>query len=332
MAIDTLLRFKRLQDLTTDKAVIIAALKDSDLLVVDEAGTKVTWADREALKKACEQKENPADALTVVVSGFPKNTVALSDMQAILEKNNLSCSYIRMIKQFKAGSQEGVLTGMGHLVCKDKESFDKLLAFDFNTDGRTGVKVQSKEAFEMEKEQQKAASAANQQKKLQEELIKAEKDKAAAERFQPTPDFVPKRLVQVSGCPEQTSRETFKQYMLKLYQQKTENADATLDDLKGTEYELEWCCYTRDAPTGCFKFTKPVTKALITAFNKDTALTFPEGSQVTFSIMEGDEAKAQWAIIESEKEEMKSKAPSNNKKRHGGKRNGKPWGSKQRRD
>eukprot|EP00461_Guttulinopsis_vulgaris_P000525 UN00525 len=304
--IKTLMTFKRLRDLTTDAAVVVAALADSEQVQVNEDKTNISAKDREALIKFLATDGLNTNARTLYVSGFDKSST-MDEIQALLKKNKVPFAAVRLQKiQKKDGTQ--FFTGDCFIEFKTEDQAKEALTANYGE----GVVAKTYEDHVMEKEKRRAELEAEKQKKLQAELLKQEQQQQNLQRFNPTPDFVEDMLVEFTDVPSGTARETFRDLVWQIAAKATgktitkeEVKETGVDPLNGTDYELEWISFTRDATQGCYKFTKAkATPKIVKALNAEAKSLFTGEQVPKFAIMKGENAKAQWDIIESEKESM----------------------------
>jgi lupus La protein len=144
--IDTIASFKRMQQITMDRNVIVTALKSSDMLQVD--------ADEKLVRRITPlPEENTADKRTLYVKGFPA-TSTLEEIEAFLEKfGDIKAIRMRRYKTTK-DFKGSIFVEFGV-----EEQAQKFLAeqqnLKYKTEDEKPLIIQSKESFNEEKEKER---------------------------------------------------------------------------------------------------------------------------------------------------------------------------------
>jgi len=98
VTMETMLKFKRLSDLSKDTAAIVAALKQSKngLIVVADDGLKIRRDPQIPLPENTEESRKLLEARTVYAKGFDKDNTVLDDLLDYYNENNPDVVSIQM--------------------------------------------------------------------------------------------------------------------------------------------------------------------------------------------------------------------------------------------
>jgi len=98
VTMETMLKFKRLSDLSKDTSAIVAALKKSTtgLIVVADDGLKIRRDPQIPLPENTEESRKLLEARTVYAKGFDKDNTVLDDLLDYYNENNPDVVSIQM--------------------------------------------------------------------------------------------------------------------------------------------------------------------------------------------------------------------------------------------
>uniref|UniRef100_A0A3B3Q5Y8 Small RNA binding exonuclease protection factor La n=1 Tax=Paramormyrops kingsleyae TaxID=1676925 RepID=A0A3B3Q5Y8_9TELE len=298
--LETMIKFNRLNRLTTDFSVIIESLRKSKtgLLEISEDKTKIRRSPDKPLPEVNDEYKDALKHKSVYLKGFPLETT-LDEVQEWLNgKGNIENIQMRrnLQRQFK---------GSVFLVLDSEESAKQFTA-------RPDVKnFKDNEMIVLLKEDYYAKKTEDRKQQRAQAKAKAKLKSYAANAhvlLQKSLDEQAGCLLKFSGDLEQTSREDF-------------------HELFSGHGQIKWIDFTRGAKEGTILFKSNAREALEKATAAHGGKLEVKNKSVTWEVLEGDVEK------ETLKKIMEDQQESLNKRRgRGGRRSGGRGGRGGRRD
>lgn len=277
VTLETMLKFNRLKNLTSDTAVIVKSLQKSKvgLLEVSEDQTKIRRCPTKPLPEHDEEFRDAVKHKSIYMKGFPLETTLDEVKEWLADKGTVENIQMRkgLQKTFK-GSIFAVL-----------ESEDAVKAFVARDDIKqfkgNDMIVLSKDDYITKKVNERKQNRAEAKAKARSE--KEEHQKQAEEEELKSLDDQRGCLLKFSGDLEQVSREDFHEIF-------SEHA------------QIKWIDFTRGAKEGTILFRSKAKEALEAAGGEELKV---KDKEVQWEVLEGDvEMETLKKIIESQQESL----------------------------
>ncbi|XP_075036782.1 lupus La protein [Mixophyes fleayi] len=295
--LETMIKFNRLNKLTTDFSKIFGALKKSklDLLQIDEEKCKIRRSPDKPLPEATEEYKNALKNRSVYIKGFQTNTT-LDDIKEWLE-NKGPIENIQMRR-----SLEKTFKGSIFIVFEAEESAKKFLE---NKD----LKFKDSDLIILSKDEYFAKKNEERKQKQSDAKVKSKQEKAEAQKQ--AEDAEMKSLEEQIGCllkfsgdlDNMTSREDIH----------------TLFENHG---EIKWIDFSRGAKDGIILFKSNAKEALEKAKAANNGSLQLKETDVTWELLEGDVEKAALKKIMENQQESYNKWKGKGGKKFKGKGRG----------
>lgn len=254
--------FARMKSLSTDQAVIVAAIKESTLLQVSEDGTKLK---RNA---PLPEKTNFLDN-TIYAKGFAAETT-LDTIEEFFTSHledgeKITCVRMRRMK-------DKTFKGSVFVEFNSKATADRVAGLTLKFTGQDEpLAIMTKGAYIAKKKAELAASGSSKKRKADEEP-KEEKEYAKG------------LIVYMAGLTEEASRESIKECF------------------EGIECKVGFVEYSRGQVEGYIRLDESSAVTGTDAAAKLTeAKTEISGAAVTFKVLEGEEEKSYWTKVREQK-------------------------------
>ena len=186
VSMETMLKFKRLLELSSDKDVIIAALKKSkaNLMEVSEDNTKIRRNKEIPLPENTVESKAALEARTVYVKGFDNDNTTLDELLDYFNETNQNVVSVQMRNYSvgKAGEKQWKFKGSIFVTFKNKEAAtefvenkewkykDREMIIKFQKDY-----LEAKQK-EMDEKRRGKGKGGNKEKEVQKEQVKEEDD------------------------------------------------------------------------------------------------------------------------------------------------------------
>lgn len=275
--IETLLTFNRLKSLTEEESIVADAISQSTLLEVSDDRKKVRRNLNQPLPESTTERQQKLNELTVYAKGFPTTTTIDELLEFFGKFGRCLNVYMRRLpstRKFK-GSVFATF---------DKEEDAKSFV------SQEGIKYNELELTRYFKkdyhQQKKITRAVRLAEKAQKEQQK-QKESSQEEEEEET-EVILGCLLRLQGLGEGTSWESVKQAL-------------------SPYAEVAFVDYARSKPEAVVRFVEEGSAQAVVA--KLGALEEPlsiNGTQVTFSVLEGDEEAEYWKKLVTAKKEKKS--------------------------
>ncbi|XP_048835548.1 lupus La protein [Brienomyrus brachyistius] len=300
--LETMIKFNRLNRLTTDFSVILESLRKSKtgLMEISEDKTKIRRSPDKPLPEVNDEYRDAVKHKSVYIKGFPLKTTLDEVQEWLAGKGNIENIQMRrnLQRQFK---------GSVFLVLDSEESAKQFTARpDVKNFKDNEMIVLLKDDYYAKKTEERKQHRV--QAKAKAKLEKEEKQKQAEEEEMKSLDEQAGCLLKFSGDLEQTSREDF-------------------HELFSGHGQIKWIDFTRGAKEGTILFKSNAREALEKATEAHGGKLEVKNKSVTWEVLEGDVEK------ETLKKIMEDQQESLNKRRgKGGRRSGGRGGRGGRRD
>ncbi|XP_040213717.1 lupus La protein [Rana temporaria] len=298
--LETMIKFNRLNKLTTDFGIILGALKKSKsgLLEIDEEKSKIRRNPSKPLPEATEEYRNTVKNKSVYIKGFQLDT-SLDEIKGWLEDKGP----IENIQMRRA--LDKTFKGSVFIVFETEDAAKKFLE-------KKDLKYKDSDMIILSKEEYFSKRSEERKQKQSESKAKNKQEKADAQKQ--AEDAEMKTLEEQTGCLLKFSGDL---------DNMTSRED--LHDLFQDHGEIKWIDFSRGAKEGIILFKSNAKEALekAKAANKDNLQL--KGKDVTWELLEGDvEMAALKKIMEAQQESYnKWKGPKGGKKFKGKGRGGK---------
>jgi len=237
VSMDTMLKFKRLAELSQDKAEIIAALKKSKagLIVVSEDGSKIRRDPAIPIPENTEESRKLLEARTVYAKGFDKENTTLDELLDYFNETNPNVVSIQLrnYPDKKAKERTWHFKGSIFLTFKTEEAATKFVeSKDFKyKDVPLEIKFQ-KTYFEEKSKENDARKKGRGGKGMTQEVKKEVKE----EKVDPADDIVlPKgATLKLTGLGGEITREDIKEVLKDKFEV---NIDKDAGDIAFVTYE-----------------------------------------------------------------------------------------------
>ncbi|XP_072837744.2 lupus La protein [Pogona vitticeps] len=297
VTLETIIKFNRLNRLTTDFDVIVGALKKSksELMEVSEDKTKIRRSPSKPLPEITEQYKNAVKSRSVYIKGFPLDAT-LDDIKEWMDSKGKveSIQMRRTLQKTFKGSVfavfDSVETAKAFVETPNQKYSDTELLVLFRDD------YFAKKNEEKKRNRLEAKARAKQEKEEKQKLAEDAEMKSLEEKQG--------WLLKFSGdLEDQTCRED-------------------LHAIFSNHGEIKWIDFVRGAKEGIILFKSSAKEVLEKAKEANDGNLQLRDKDVTWEVLEGDEAK------EALKKIMDGQQKSFNKKKGKGGRKGKGKGGK----
>uniref|UniRef100_A0AC34FY77 La protein n=1 Tax=Panagrolaimus sp. ES5 TaxID=591445 RepID=A0AC34FY77_9BILA len=306
--LDVLLTFNRLKQLSTDKSVIAASVKDSEVVDVSEDGEKVRRNPAVPIPENSLEFWQEVKTRTVYVKGFPPETT-LDDIMEYLKPHGTVVNVVmRKLKETK------VFKGSIFATFKDKESAEN---FAKNEDTKKYKDIEVTRM--MQNDYWAKEIAENKERKAAE---KALKNQMKNETRKKTDDahsavhFVKGQVMHVSGLP-------------------TENVGfSILKEFFNKYAPVAYAAYEQGSSEASLRFLSSEENAAVKAMEKmneaakesDGKILF-QGQEIQCKVLDGEEEEKYWADFTKNKADKETRGyQHNNRRGRGNKRGGRGGG------
>lgn len=285
--LETLIKFNRLKQLSTDFQVIGDALKKSDahLLELSEDGTKVRRSTDKPLPENDEKRKEDINSRSAYAKGFPKEAT-LDELLCYFKQQGLvehiQMRYLRSDKIFK---------GSVFAVFKTKEEAEAFVK-------KESVKY---DETELQREMKNDYLERKHKERLQSKEERKKKKGAVAnvgDQQEETPAYEKGRVLYICGLPENVTREELKSEF------SSHATVAWIDFNKGDSQA--WIRFREDTPAG--EVVEKIKQA------KGGLLKFND-SELTHRVLEGEEEEQYWVKVVKAKQESFNKRHKSNRGR-----------------
>ncbi|XP_063067861.1 lupus La protein [Engraulis encrasicolus] len=292
VTLETMLKFNRLKTLTTEEAVIVAALKKSKtgLLEISEDKTKIRRNPDKPLPEMNDEYKDVLKHKSVYVKGFPLDATLDDVKDWVGDKAHIENIQLRKgaLKTFK---------GSIFMVLASEDAAKQFVARDDVKKFKdSDLIVLMKEDYYAKKAEERKHTRAMEKSKARSE--KEEKQKQAEEEEMKSLEEQKGCLLRFTGVGDQTSREDF-------------------HEVFAGHADIKWIDFTRGAKEGTILFRSKAAEALEKAKAAKGAALEVKGKEVQWEVLEGD------AEMDTLKKIIEDQQESHNKRRgRGGHRGG----------
>lgn len=295
--LETMVKFNRLNKLTTDFNKILQALKQSKtgLLQVDEEKTKIRRSPDKPLPEATEEYKNAMKSKSVYIKGFQPDTT-LDEIKEWL-KNKGTIENIQMRR-----SLQKTFKGSIFIVFETEEDAKKFLENrDFKFKDSDMIILSKDEYFAKKNEERKHRQS--------EAKAKSKQDKADAQKQAEEAEM--KSLEEQTGCLLKFSGEL---------DNMTSRED--IHALFQSHGEINWIDFSRGAKEGIILFKSNAKEALEKAKGANKDVLQLKGKDVNWELLEGDVEKAALKkLLEDQQESYNKYKAAKKGKGRGGRSN-----------
>ena len=311
---DTMLKFKRLNQLSSDKSVICAALRKSQsgLIEVAEDDSKIRRSASRPFEEMTEDVKKDLNRRTGYVKGFPESAT-LDEIQDCLARHGYAKDVVKGItmrkfldsRKFK-GSIFVELSTVD--VCK---KFGEEKEMRFTEDGDV-LTCMTRDTYYQHKNEERR------EQKLQSQARTSSSDQAEAGGEEKSEqEFQKGCVLHFDGCGEKTRRETLK-------------------EIFGQFEEIAWVSFQMDDKKGEVRFTNAggAARALEKVKEANDGKVMIDDVEATCSVLEGEAETEYWQKAREEMARVKARARSTRGRGRGGRggRGGGRGGFKRRGD
>ncbi|XP_003226306.2 lupus La protein [Anolis carolinensis] len=279
VTLETLIKFNRLNRLTKDFDVIVAALKKSKtgLIEVSEEKTKIRRSPNKPQPEVTEQYKNAVKNRSVYIKGFPVDTT-LDDIQEWID-SKAKVENVQMRKTLQK-----TFKGSVFVVFDTIESAKAFVATPNQKYNDTELFVVSKEDYFAKKNENKRQHKLEAKAKAKQE--KEEKQKQAE-------DAEMKSLQEAQG------------FLLKFFGDlEDQTCREDLHSVFSDHGEIKWISFVRGAKEGVILFKSNAKEILDKAKEANDGSLQLRGKDVTWEVIEGDAAREALKKIMDEQQEL----------------------------
>lgn len=299
VAVETMLKFNRLNSITTDTGIIVEAIQKSKtgLLELSEDKTKIRRSPDKPLPEVNDEYRAAITHKSVYIKGFPLETT-LDEIQEWLNgKGNIENVQMRknLQRQFKGSV----------FICFDTEESSKqfLERSDIKTFKDNEMLVLAREAYHAKKAKERKQFKAEHKAKAKQDKEKQQK-KAEDKEMDLLLDEQTGCLLKFSGVLEDVSREDF-------------------HALFSGHGKIKWVDFTRGAKEGTLLFDGNAKEAFDKAKAANEGELKIKNNTVKWQVLEGDEEKEELKkIIEAQQESYSRPKGRGGRGRSGGRGRG----------
>merc|ERR1712013_838342 len=217
VAMETMLKFKRLSELSKDEKVVVAALKQSKagLLEVSEDGSKIRRDPAIPLPENTEESRKLLEARTAYAKGFNKETTALDELLDYYNEANPDVVSIQMRNYCEKKGKEKVwkFKGSIFLTFKTEDAAKAFVAKEEKYKEETLLKKFQKDYLE-EKKKEMEEKKNKYQKKDKKPKTEGADGKEEAEEKQEEEFKLPKgSVLKLTGLGGEITREDIKEVL-----------------------------------------------------------------------------------------------------------------------
>ncbi|XP_077304083.1 lupus La protein isoform X2 [Lithobates pipiens] len=295
--LETMIKFNRLSNLTTDFGIILGALKKSKtgLLEIDEENSKIRRDPNKPLPEITEEYKNAVKNRSVYIKGFELDT-SLDEIKGWLE-NKGPIENIQMRR-----TTDKIFKGSIFIVFETEDAAKKFLENRDLKFKETDMIVLSKEEYFVKKTEER-------KQKQSESKVKHKQDKADAQKQ--AEDAEMKNLEEHTGCLLKFSGDL---------DNMTSRED--IHALFQTHGEIKWIDFSRGAKEGIILFKSNAKEALEKAKEANKNNLQLKDKDVTWELLEGDVEKAALKKIMEDQQENYNKWKGKGGKKFKGKGRG----------
>jgi lupus La protein len=296
--LDVLLTFNRLKQLTTDKAAIVAAVKDSELVDVSEDSEKVRRNPAVPIPENSLEFWQEVKTRTVYIKGFPPETTLDDIMEFLKPHGEIVNVIMRRLKESKA------FKGSIFATFKDKESAENF------------VKSEETQKFKdidlirmMQNDYWAKEIAENKERKAAEKALKNQKKNETRKNTDDAHSavhFLKGQVLQVTGLP-------------------TENVSiALLKEFFNKYAPVAYAVYEQGSSEASLRFQSSEENAAVNALEKmneaaketDGKIQF-QGHELQCKVLEGEEEEKYWADFTKNKSAKDARGYQSHNRRGG---------------
>lgn len=294
MSLETLVKFNRLKQLSSDYAVIISALKKStnDLLEIDEENNRVRRS--KPLPENPTEFETTLKLNTVYAKGFPES-LTLDDLISYFEQyGKVLQVHMRRVPLSKA------FKGSVFVTFSTKEETDKFMELPEVKYEETTLERETQEAYLTRKAPQFARMKEDKEKRANEkEAKKKEREEAEAAFYMS--QKVEGSVLHFKNVPAEGTREKLK-------------------EIFDSFAKIRWVDYTKGDAEGYLRFVEANKGAMAVEEAKkanDGKITLA-GVELEVRVLEGEEEEKFWKDTIAKLVESRKTKPSRRSARNGG--------------
>jgi len=292
ISLETLIKFNRLKQLSSDFDIIIAALKESknDLLEIDN--------EKKLIRRAKPLPENPVEfettlkANTVYVKGFPES-ISLDELFSFFE------SHGKILQVFmRRAPMTKLFKGSVFVTFNTNEEAKKFMDLAELKNGETILERETQEAYLTRKAPTLARMKEEKEKReADKEAKKREREEAEAAFFES--QKVAASVLHLKNLPKEGTRENLK-------------------ELFDNYAKVKWVDYSKGEPEAYLRFVEAdkAKPAMESAAAKNEGKIILEGAELEVRVLEGEEEEQFWK--DTIKKLVEAKKNKNSRNRGGG--------------
>jgi len=308
---ETMFKFKRLADLSTDAKVIIAALKKSDsgLLEVSDEGEeqKLRRNPAQALPENNEETKKLNDAKTAYAKGYNKESTTMDELLEYYAEHEPAVVNIQMRNYFLKEDRSKHFKGSVFLVFRTEEACKAFI--EAESKEYKGVQLirkfkkdyfaEKSAEYEAKKKKKKKGGEKGEEKGEEKAVEKAEEEKEV--------NRMPKgAVIKMTGLGGEVTREDIKEKL-------STDFEVNIDRETG---DIAFITYQKGEPEAKIRFkVENYGKTLMEKLEKAEKIVIKE-QEVTASLLEGEEEEQ--FLADSLRDLRNNRSKNKNHKRKGG--------------
>lgn len=297
VSMDTMLKFRRLQQLSDDKAVICCALKKSKsgLMEVADDNSKIRRSPEKPVAEMTEDARHDLNKRTGYAKGFPR-TANLDDIKAFLSRHGFTSDHVRGIVMRRLPDTRA-FKGSVFIEFATTADVERFVSPDvemkFAEDEEPVLRLTREAYYQKENEERR-------QHKL-EAKAQAAASAASAKSEEADLPFVEGCVLNFDGCGEETTREMLKEKF-------------------GRFEDVAWVTFKIKDTAGQIRFVNSggAARALEKVREEGDGKVMIDDVEATCRVLEGEEEKKYWQQMREEKAQMKARNRAVHSNRQGG--------------
>lgn len=308
ITMETMLNFKRLAALSTDRKQIMAALKKSEtgLMEISEENEKIRRSASNPLPENTEEAKKALNARTAYAKGYPKTNISMDDLLTFYSENDVTIVNINMRSYVDNKAKQRCFKGSCFLTFKTEEDCKKFV--EAPEQKYNDIKLEKvllhNDYFEMKAKEIEEKRNKNKNKKEKHAKQVEEKEAKVSMEVAELPKGA---VLKITGLGDEITREIIKEKL----------KDDFCVNIARDDGDIAFVTYNKGDPEAFIRFkTANYGKDLQGKITKKGKLTIQD-KHVETSVLEGEEETKYLAAAIGEMKNQRLKSKNHKRKNFG---------------